>query len=358
MNPDTERGSSRRETLRERLNDDDQRRLAESLGRAPHRGDVLGDWFSFEEIFRRILATAHEELKKSSRLLMLAGFGAGLSLGFTLMARIIFSERLGEDGHGLLGNLVYPIGFILIVLGRYQLYTENTLTPVVLVLTRLASVGNLLRLWACVFVANMAGALTVGMLLAYSPVLTEPQSALAISLGTHALETPWWTIFWRAVVAGHLVASMVWLVHGCQSTLARLFVVWFLMYFIGVTGMFHVITGSLEVFLIAFKGYVGFGEVAWRFVLPVALGNTAGGIVFVAVVNYSLFAAYRMESASQTLDERATRLSWREWAFGAKDAARRRRNPEPNSWIGRLRANARRRHAERKARSAERSLHP
>jgi formate/nitrite transporter FocA (FNT family) len=358
MTPPTERDTSRREVLRERIDDDSQRRLAESLSRAPHRGDVLGDWFSFEEIFRRILATAHEELKKSSRLLMLAGFGAGLSLGFTLMARVIFSQRLGEDGHGLLGNLVYPIGFILIVLGRYQLYTENTLTPVVLVLTRLASVGNLLRLWASVFIANMAGALTVGLLLAYSPVLTEAQSALAVSIGTHAFETPWWTIFWRAVVAGHLVASMVWLVHGCQSTLARLFVVWFLMYFIGVTGMFHVITASLEVFLLAFKGYEGFGEVAWRFVLPVALGNTAGGIVFVAVVNYSLFAAYRMESANETLEERTTRLTWREWAFGAKDAALRRRNPEPNSWLGRLRVGSRRRKARENARVAERSLLP
>ncbi|MCQ0986281.1 formate/nitrite transporter family protein [Jiella marina] len=298
----------------------EQRDPEESLHDAPAEGSTIRDFFSFEEIFARVLSVADHELDASNRYLFWSGLGAGGALGLTFLARVIFSESAGETTPGLLGNLLYPVGFLIIVLGRYQLFTENTLTPVVLVLTKLASVANLLRLWLVVFVANMIGAVGVSALLAFFDVLDPPRVEKALEMGRHAHETGWFQIFSKAIFAGWIVAAMVWLIHSCKDTTSRVFVVWLLMYFIGVGGFFHVITSSVEVFFLAFRdSSVDLLPLFPDFVLPVALGNTIGGVTFVAVLNYALFAEHK---DSKLFERYGDRLSWKEWLVGLERSHR------------------------------------
>lgn len=107
--------------------------------------------FSTDEIFQRIVAAADEEFARSSfRVLFFSGLAAGLSIGLSFMARAALTAGLPESTSGVIGNLLYPIGFIFIVMGNYQLYTENTLSPVTLVLTRIASLPALLYIWIVV----------------------------------------------------------------------------------------------------------------------------------------------------------------------------------------------------------------
>ena len=286
----------------------------ESLENAPSEGSTIRDFFSFEEIFARVLSVADHELDASNRYLFWSGLGAGGAIGLTFLARVIFSESAGEATPGIVGNLLYPVGFLIIVLGRYQLFTENTLTPVVLVLTKLASVANLARLWLVVLVANMIGAVGVAALLAYFDVLDPPRLEKAIEIGKHAYETAWFQVFSKAIIAGWIVASMVWLVHACKDTMSRIAIVWFLMYFVGVGGFFHVITSSVEVFFLAFRDpAVDLLPLLPQFVLPVLLGNTIGGVTFVAVLNYALFAEHK---DSKLFERYGDRLDWRDWLTG------------------------------------------
>ena len=283
-----------------------------TLQQAPKEGDTLKDYFSFPEIFRRVLATADEELSHNNLVLFWSGLAAGLSLGLSFLARAVLTGLLGEESSGLAYNLLYPVGFLLIVLGRYQLFTENTLTPVTLVLSRLASVRQLLRIWVVVFVANMIGAFAVAILLAYTGVLESEATEAAIAIGKHAAEVSWSNLFWKALVAGWIVASMVWLIHGARDTFSRIFVVWVLMYFVGTAELFHVITSSIEVIYIALKGYVPLLPLFGNFVLPVLIGNIIGGIFFVALINTTRF---REHKESDLLKNRK-KLNWRQWLWG------------------------------------------
>lgn len=289
----------------------------EQMDNPPSAGDTLSDYFAFEEIFARVLATADHELDASSKFLFFSGLTAGFALGLSFLAKVIFTEAAGEEMPGLLGTLMYPVGFFIIVIGRYQLFTENTLTPVVLVLTKLASLANLLRLWGVVLLANMIGAVAVAALLSYAHVLDPKAIEIALKIGEHAVETPWLTLFSKALIAGWIVASMVWLVHAAMDTISKILIVWFLMYFVGVASFFHVVTSSVEVFFLAFEGDGPFWSLWPNFILPIIVGNTVGGILFVAIVNYVQFGA---QKESAMFERYGDRLTWRQWAFGRTKA--------------------------------------
>ena len=231
----------------------------------------------------------------------------------TFLARVVFTTLKGGESPGFVGNLFYPIGFVLIVVGRYQLFTENTLTPVVLVLTKLASLHNLLRLWGVVFLGNMIGAATVAALLAFTGVLEPEGVAVATAIGEHAREVGWTVLFWKSVIAGWLVASMVWLIHGTRDTVSKIVVVWILMFFVGASDLFHIITSSVEVFFLAFKGEAAFFPLLPNFILLILLGNVLGGIIFVATLNYMQFGEHEEGKLFERYGER---LSWRAWLLG------------------------------------------
>lgn len=283
---------------------------------APAAGEAVRDIFSTDEIFQRILATADEEFSRSARLLFLSGIAAGLSIGLSLVARAAVTALAGgaEPGSAavLVGNMVYPIGFLLIVIGRYQLFTENTLTPVTLVLTKIASLPLLLRVWGTVLAANLLGVAVIAWILATTGVLEPNAIMVARGFGEHALSTPWADLFWKGVFAGWLVASMVWLIHAVRESITRFLTVFVLMFLVPSLDLFHCIIGACEVLFLVFMGEASLYQSTVGFFVPVLLGNILGGVLLVAILNYSqtrdvLFA----DRDCATLE-----LTWREWLFG------------------------------------------
>ncbi len=264
------------------------------------------DFFSAGEIFQRVLATADEELSKDLALLFWSGVAAGGALGFSFLARVIFTAATPGDTPGLVDNIFYPIGFVMIVLGRYQLFTENTLTPVTLVLPRLASLPRLLKLWGVVFAANILGAVGMALLLANAQVFDERATVIAIAMGNHLLDFSWISVFARAILAGWLVGSMVWLVHSSRDNISRIVFVWLIMYLIGAAELFHCITNSLELFYLAFNGGLDTLAFFTDFMIPVTLGNIVGGVVFVAILNY-------MQINRNVFDQYGEKLSLERW---------------------------------------------
>lgn len=289
--------------------EEEAREAKKAVPEAPATGEVERDFFVLEDIFRRILATADSELDTHSPLLFWSGLAAGLALGLTFFARSVFTALTPADSPGLLGNLFYSIGFIIIVLGRYKLFTENTLTPVTLLITRLASLRDLLRLWGIVYLANLLGAFAIAAFLSSARIFDPEAAAAALELGRAANGREWPELFYRAIIAGWLVATMVWLVHAARDTISRIILVWLTMYLLGVGDLYHSITSSVEVLYLAINGGTGLLGFAFDFLVPVTLGNIVGGVAFVAILNY-------MQVAEEPFRHYGDKLSWRAWLMG------------------------------------------
>ena len=277
---------------------------------APAGGHAVADLFSADEIFRRLSATADEEFRRTPRMLWFSGLAAGVSIGLTFLARMAMGAATDPTGV-FPGDLLYPIGFVVVVLGRYQLFTENTLTPVTLVLTRIASLPALLRLWGVVLAANLVGAGGLALLLSAPGLLDEEQIAVGREIAAHAVEVPSGGLFLKAVVAGTIVASMVWLTHSVREGVARILVVYGLMLLIPTADLFHCITGFCEVAFGVVQGEATVLE-ALRFTAVVVSGNVVGGVLLVATINYGQTVERRFPDRDCSL----LQLSWREFFLG------------------------------------------
>jgi formate/nitrite transporter FocA (FNT family)/nucleotide-binding universal stress UspA family protein len=279
---------------------------------APAVGRVVRDRFSTDEVFQRIVAAADEEITSGSRELFFSGLAAGFAITITFLLYVSLSASTGGDP--VLSALLYPLGFIYIILGGYQLYTENTLPPVALTLERIASVPALLRNWVVVLAGNFAGGALGAGALAYGGVLSPEAATAAADIASKGIETGSGVLFAKAAFAGLIVAGVVWVEYAARDTTSRLVVVYLAFLAIPIGGLFHVVVSFTEMVYLVLLGDLSVVVGLAEFVLPVLLGNTVGGVVLVTVVNYFQTTERRLESARFEGADR--QLSVREWLFG------------------------------------------
>ena len=275
-------------------------------------GSVVRDRFTSDEIFQRIIAAADEEITSGSRELFFSALAAGFAITITFMLYVSLTASTGGDP--VLSALLYPLGFIYIIIGGYQLYTENTLPPVALTLERLASIPALLRNWTVVLAGNFAGGALGALALAYGGVISPEAAAVAVSLGEKGVATAWWSLFAKAAFAGLIVAGVVWVEYAARDTISRLVVVYIAFLAIPLGGLYHSVVSFTEMIYLVLQGDLLLGTGLSEFVLPVLLGNTVGGVVLVTVVNYFQTTEHRLASARFEGSNR--QLSLREWLFG------------------------------------------
>ena len=279
---------------------------------APAVGHVLRDRFSADEVFQRIIAAADEEITSGSRELFFSGLAAGFAITITFLLYVSLTASTGGDP--ILSAMLYPLGFIYIIIGGYQLYTENTLPPVALVLERLASIPALLRNWAVVLAGNFTGGALGAIALAYGGVLSTDAAAVAEGLGQKGVETAPVTLFAKAAFAGLIVAGVVWVVFASQDTVSRVIIIYLAFLSIPVGGLYHVVVSFTEMVYLVLRGDLAFLTGMTEFVIPVLVGNTVGGIALVTVVNYFQTTEDRLESAR--FEGANRQLSLREWVGG------------------------------------------
>jgi len=232
------------------------------------------------------------ELNRPSDGLFLSALSAGLDIGFGPMlmavtltvAEFSFSTPLTEE---LLMANAYAIGFVFVVLGRSELFTEHTTLAVLPVLDRQASVGQLLRLWGVVYAGNLVGCvLFAGAIVLVTPAMGVAESRAFVEIATNLTDHDWYVILAAGVFAGWLMGLLSWLVAGAQETVARLAIVWLIATAIGFAHLPHSIAGSVEVLAGAFVspeiGALDF----LRFLAAATVGNAIGGTVFVGLLKY------------------------------------------------------------------------
>jgi formate-nitrite transporter family protein len=237
------------------------------------------------EVIRR---EGEKELERSPQALAWSGLAAGLSMGFILVAEGLLRSHLPDaPWRPLVAKLGYSVGFLVVILGSQQLYTENTLTPIVPLLTRKSGemLGRVLRLWAIVLVTNLVGTIVFAWVLARTTLFDPEVHVAFLGVASEALRGEFATTFLRAIFAGWLIALMVWMLPASQQEQVPVIVA--MTYLVGVAGLAHIIAGSTEVAYLVARGAATWGDYFGRFVIPTALGNTLGGVTLVAALNHA-----------------------------------------------------------------------
>jgi len=279
---------------------------------APAVGAVVRDRFSSDEVFQRIVAVADEEITSGSRELYFSALAAGFAITITFL--LYSSMTAATGGDPVLSAVLYPLGFVYIVIGGYQLYTENTLPPVALTLERLASVPALFRHWGIVLAGNFTGGTIGAIALAWGGVFSPEAAAAAMHHTEVGIQTPGVTLFFKATFAGLIVAGVVWVVYASQDTISQLVAVYLAFLAIPFGSLYHVVISFTEMVYLVVAGNLSLVVGLTEFVLPVLLGNTFGGVALVTVVNYFQTSEKRLESAR--FDGSTRQLSVREWVLG------------------------------------------
>lgn len=239
-------------------------------------------------VFEAIRSQAQDELARPGRALFWSGLAAGLSMGFSFMTEALLHAGVpSASWQPLITKFGYTIGFLIVILGRQQLFTENTLTPVLQVLheQKMSVALGTLRLWAIVLAANLLGTFLFALALYLSsPFESHPTSALN-TVAEHALAGDFWSTLVRAVFAGWLIALMVWLLPFAET--ARVLVIIIITYLIGLGGFPHIIAGSSEAFYAVLMGISSLQDAVAGYLVPTLIGNLIGGVALVAALNYA-----------------------------------------------------------------------
>lgn len=213
-------------------------------------------------------------------------------MGLSLLLQGAFKHYVPDvSWERLITSLGYPAGFVAVTLGRQQLYTETTLTAFLPFLHhRRADVfGNVLRLWLVVLIANIIGAILFAWSAAWTAAFSPELKRTFAEIGAHEMGYGFATAFVKGIFGGWMIALMVWLMPPAETS--RIWVIALITYCLAVTELTHVIAGSIDSLFVVFSGQASLGSFAWNFFLPTLIGNTIGGVVFVATLNHAQVAA-------------------------------------------------------------------
>lgn len=239
-----------------------------------------------EDIYQQVAQSAKTELKRSTLSLAISGYAGGIFMGLSGLGTALVLGLFGTSPRThFIATMFYPIGFIVVIIGRAQLFTENTLYPVALVLSEKRELWNTLRLWCTVLPANVLGALTFAALAARTSALQPDARHALMQLGTTAAHVPPATIFWSAVTAGWIIATAAWLVSGSHSITGSVMILWLLTYVVGLGNFAHCIATSGEI-LSAVLGeqLPTLSYLHWLWIA--VAGNVCGGVFMVTLLEY------------------------------------------------------------------------
>lgn len=257
-----------------------------------------------DEIWQESLEEGHRRLSRGNLGLASTGLVGGVDvmlgiLALTVTAGAVTAATDEHVGH-LAGSLVFGIGFVLVVVGRSELFTENFLVPVNALLARRASPPQLARLWGLTLVGNLIGLALFALMLTRSGVL-EPSTleAAGTTADTFAQRGVVAALL-SAVVAGTVMTLLTWLIHAVELDIGRIAIALVVGFLLAAPSLNHAVVSFGEM---AFGILAGTAEATWadvaRNVALAAVGNLAGGLGFVTLTR--LLQA-RDEPDSETRD--------------------------------------------------------
>ena len=261
------------------LDEQEQRQAADNA--------VVGS-LVIHEIVRK---QGEHELERSFNGLAWSGLAAGLSIGFSFIGQAYLQAGLPDaPWTRLVDSFGYSLGFLIVILGQQQLFTETTLTALIPTLTRrdLYTLGRTLRVWAIVLGANLIGTFLFAAIAAKSGVFSADAYTAMNALSARTMSHPFLQTTILAGAAGWLIGLMVWLLPGAGPS--RPLIIILLTYAVAMCEFPHAIAGSVEAAYGVFAGHASITDYLWRFLAPTLLGNSIAGTALVALLNHAPIA--------------------------------------------------------------------
>lgn len=250
-----------------------------------------------EVIYEAVYAEGEHELERKNLELGLSGLAAGLSMGFSMVGESMLRVHLPPaQWSPLLSKLGYSVGFVIVILGRQQLFTKNTLTVVLPVLREKKPelLAKVAQLWAIVLVTNLIGAFVFAWIAGNSDMFDARLRDDFANLGRTEIQPAFWVLVLRGALAGWLIALMVWLLPFAES--ARIWVIIILAYLVALCDLPHIVAGTVNAFYLVGTGALGFWKCIGSYVVPTFIGNVIGGVALVAFGAHAEF----FEAEAQT----------------------------------------------------------
>jgi formate/nitrite transporter FocA (FNT family) len=237
-----------------------------------------------------------EELKRPASALAWSGLAAGLSMGASMIAEGLLRSHLPDaPWRPLVVKFGYPLGFLMVIIGRQQLFTENTLTAIIPLMARrnFETLLNVVKLWVVVFLANIAGAHVIAWVLACTPAFRpDVQNAFA-EIGREAVAVSFGAAVLRGIFAGWLIAMVVWMLAAVRTGLAPIIII--MTYVVGLGGLTHIIAGSVEALFLVWAGQLPWPSYLTGYMAPTLIGNILGGVALVSALNHAQVVAGQSE---------------------------------------------------------------
>jgi formate/nitrite transporter FocA (FNT family) len=259
---------------------------------AEHYKEVIvkridGTFRHADDILQLAIHEGKSQIERPILGLLLSSVAAGMIIGFTVLAVAVITSIVGstEGINRVFMALVYPLGFVLCILSRTQLFTEHTATAVYPLLDGTTNITGALKLWVIVILGNLTGGFIISVLLnAAEPVIHAKEGYLLVA--EHVLQYDSTSLLMSAVLAGWLMAIGAWTILSTHSTSSQILCIYIATFLIGIGGLHHSIAGSVELFI----GYLMSPDITLMTITPVILfallGNAIGGSIFVALLNY------------------------------------------------------------------------
>lgn len=240
-------------------------------------------------IYETVRRLGEEEMDRPAVSLWWSGVAAGLSISFSMLSEaILYLHTPAAPWRNLVVSLGYPVGFLMVVLSRQQLFTENTVTVILPVLAKptWAKVGRAGRLWGIVLAANLTGTLFAALFCTWAPVIDPDLRGAMIEVSRlGVMHHDWLETGFRAITSGYLMAAMVWLIPAAGSSQPQLVAI--MSYVIGVGGFAHVVAGSVYAFMLVAGGQLAVLPMLGGVLLPALVGNILGGTALFALIAYA-----------------------------------------------------------------------
>ena len=239
-------------------------------------------------IHEHIRQDGEKEMERDAMALLWSAIAAGLSMGASLLAKGIFHVQLeGVPGGFLLENLGYTFGFIIVIMARQQLFTENTVTAVLPVMQNptLGNFGLLMRLWGVVLLGNILGTGIAAWAFEYMPIFDEATRDAFVKIGMDVMKNSPTEMFANAIISGWLIATMVWMFPAAGA--AKIVVIILMTWLIALGDTTHIVVGSVEIIYLVFNGTLHWGDFFWPFALPTLAGNICGGTFIFALMSHA-----------------------------------------------------------------------
>lgn len=219
-----------------------------------------------------------EELKRPVLSLWWSGLTAGIAISVSVLAEGMLHHYLPDTPwRPLVENFGYCVGFLIVILGRLQLFTENTITVIIPLLSDFSGshLYYTMRLWGVVLFANLCGTFVMALLMLYGGLFQPDHVTAMLKISHHLTEYSAMQALLYGIPAGFLIAAIVWMMPNAEH--AAFWVIIMMTYVIALGGFTHVVAGSNEVFLLILNGDIDVQTGVFGLLLPTLIGNIIGG---------------------------------------------------------------------------------